>query len=232
MFVSMSCTNNPPHNDQCDITLSKAWSSSSKPFLKSMHYMPQSVGFTLWSELTLKASRLWAFVTLELLHNAKNKSIKQIWKGYFALSRDITAKAALEPFICTILQCLNGWDSHNKLRGIKSMMFTPWNLPINYCTIIKMCIFILICEFILKWKCLLQNIISSVWINMLNLCVVLLISCIYTLWVPTLTHLVLWSISILQIVKVFFFYITINRTFCHNAMICTDLEKWPDWYFA
>lgn len=152
MFVSMSCTNNPPHNDQCDITLSKAWSSSSKPFLKSMHYMPQSVGFTLWSELTLKASRLWAFVTLELLHNAKNKSIKQIWKGYFALSRDITAKAALEPFICTILQCLNGWDSHNKLRGIKSMMFTPWNLPINYCTIIKMCIFILICEFILKWK--------------------------------------------------------------------------------
>lgn len=106
MFVSMSCTNNPPHNDQCDITLSKAWSSSSKPFLKSMHYMPQSVGFTLWSELTLKASRLWAFVTLELLHNAKNKCIKQIWKGYFALSRDITAKAALEPFICTILQCL------------------------------------------------------------------------------------------------------------------------------
>lgn len=181
MFVSMSCTNNPPHNDQCDITLSKAWSSSSKPFLKSMHYMPQSVGFTLWSELTLKASRIWASITLELLHNAKNKCIKQIWKGYFALSRDITAKAALEPFICTILQCLNGWDSHNKLRGIKSMIFTPWNLPINYCTIIKMCIFILICEFLLKWKCLFQNIISSVWINMLNLCVVLLISCIYSL---------------------------------------------------
>lgn len=92
--------------DQCDITLSKAWSSSSKPFLKSMHYMPQSVGFTLWSELTLKASRIWASITLELLHNAKNKCIKQIWKGYFALSRDIIAKAALEPFICTILQCL------------------------------------------------------------------------------------------------------------------------------
>lgn len=125
-----------------------------------------------------KDTLLWVEISLQ----------KQHWSHLFAL-------------YCNAF----GWDSHNKLRRIKWMMFIPWNLPINYCTIIKMCIFILIYEFILKWKCLLQNILSSVWINMLNLCFVLLISCIYTLWVPTLTHLVLWSISILQIVKVFSF---------------------------
>lgn len=97
-----------------------------------------------------KDTLLWVEISLQ----------KQHWSHLFAL-------------YCNAF----GWESHNKLRRIKSMMFTPWNLPINYCTIIKMCIFILICEFILKWICLLQNIISSVWINMLNLCVVLLISC-------------------------------------------------------
>lgn len=120
-------------------------------------YASVCIGFTLWSELTLKASRLWAsFITLELLHNAKIEAInkfekdtllwveislqKQHWCHLFALS-------------CNAF----GWDSHNKLRRIKSMMFTSWNLPINYCSIIKMYIFILINELILKWKCLQLN---------------------------------------------------------------------------
>lgn len=104
-----------------------------------------------------------------------------------------------------------GWDSHNKPRRIKSMMFTPWNLPINYCTIIKMCIFILICEFILN-----ENVCSKIfYLQFESTCLIYVLYYwfhVYTLWVPTLTHLVLWSISILQIVKVFFFYLSTERS--------------------
>lgn len=128
MFVSMSCTNNPPHNDQCDITLSKAWSSSSKPFLKSMHCVPLCVLASLsdqninsfWKHL----ARFWAsFITHELFHNAKIEALNKCEKDTLLW---VEISLQKQHWCHLFAQSCNafGWDSHNTLRRIKSMMFT------------------------------------------------------------------------------------------------------------